>query len=222
MNLIQPNIERKAGNDLYTIGLIGLLIFVPLFVFRNLGMLDFWWWMSLNLTVVVSLSLLRDRKFRRELALDWSSRKSTKIFWGVVSAAALYLVFFVGNILVREVFHFAPQDIHSVYGFKGDASALRIALLMLLFIGPGEELFWRGFIQGNLSALMGKTTGFLLAVLFYTIIHVATGNLILILAALTGGLFWGWLYMRHQSMLLNMVSHIVWDISVFLLFPFGG
>ena len=198
------------------------MIFVPLFVFRNLGMLDFWWWMSLNLTVVVSLSLLRDRKFRRELALDWSSRKSTKFFWGVMAAAALYLVFFVGNILVREVFHFAPQDIRSVYGFKGDASALRIALLMLLFIGPGEELFWRGFIQGNLSALMGKTTGFLMAVLFYTIIHVATGNLILILAALTGGVFWGWLYMRHQSMLINMVSHIVWDISVFLLFPFGG
>jgi hypothetical protein len=222
MKLIGQNIERKAVNDLYTIGFTGLLIFVPLFVFRNLWVLDFWWWMSLNLTVVVSLSLLRDRTFRRELALDWSSRKGRKIFWGVVSAAVLYLVFFVGNILVREVFHFAPQDIRSVYGFKGDASPLRIALLMVLFIGPGEELFWRGFIQGNLSALMGRTNGFLLAVLFYTLIHVATGNLILILAALTGGLFWGWLYMRHQSMLLNMVSHIVWDITVFLLFPFGG
>jgi membrane protease YdiL (CAAX protease family) len=222
MKLTNQNIKRKATNDLYTIGFIGLLIFVPLFVFRNLGILDFWWWMSLNLTVVISLSLWRDRKFRQELLLDWSSRRQAKIFWGVASAAVLYLVFFVGNILVREVFDFAPQDIRSVYGFKGDASAWRIALLMLLFIGPGEELFWRGFIQGNLAALMGRTNGFLLAVLFYTIIHVATGNLILIVAALTGGLFWGWLYRQYQSMLLNMVSHIVWDISVFLLFPFGS
>jgi len=222
MKFKKPNIERKATNDLYTIGFIGLLIFVPLFVFRNLGILDFWWWMSLNLILVVSLSLLRDRSFRKELVLDGSSQKGRKILWGVVSAVVLYLVFFIGNWLVREVFQFAPENIRNVYGFKGSASALRIALLMLLFIGPGEELFWRGFIQGNLAGLMGKTNGFLLAVLFYTLIHLATGNLILILAALAGGIFWGWLYMRYQSMLLNMVSHIVWDISVFLLFPFVG
>jgi len=222
MRMSRQHIKRKATNDLYAIGFAGLLIFVPLFVFRQLGVLDFWWWMSLNLILVVSLSLFRDRWLRRELVLDWSARKGKKIFWGVVSAALLYLVFFVGNWLVREVFHFAPADISSVYGFKGDASALRIGLLMLLFIGPGEELFWRGFIQGNMEALMGKNNGFLVAVLFYTLIHVATGNLILILAALTGGLFWGWLYSRYQSMLLNMVSHIVWDIGVFLLFPFVG
>ena len=93
-------------------------------------------------------------------------------------------------------------------------------MLIILFIGPGEELFWRGFIQGNLTRLLGNRMGLVLAVMYYSIIHIATGNVVLIVAALTGGLFWGWLYLRYKSMLINIVSHLVWDVMVFLIFPF--
>jgi len=214
--------ERKPTGDLYPIGILGILLFVPLFVYRQLWILDFWWWMSLNLIILVSLSFVRDNSLRREQAADLQSRVWKKVLWGLASAVLLYLVFFVGNIIVRESLDFAGQDIRQVYGFKGQAGSWRIGLLMLFFIGPGEELFWRGFIQGNLSGLFGKIPGFWYGVFFYTLIHVVTGNLVLILAALTGGLFWGWLYMRYRSLLLNVVSHIVWDIAVFLFFPLGG
>ena len=117
---------------------------------------------------------------------------------------------------------FAGRDISQVYGFKGGAGIWRIGLLMLLVIGPGEELLWRGYVQGNLTRKYGRGKGLFLAVIIYIAIHIATGNLVLILAALTGGLFWGWMYMRYRSILMNSVSHVVWDVFVFLIFPFSS
>jgi membrane protease YdiL (CAAX protease family) len=43
----------------------------------------------------------------------------------------------------------------------------------------------------------------------------------LILAALIAGLFWGFMYYRYRSLLANVVSHTVWDVAVFLVFPFS-
>ena len=115
----------------------------------------------------------------------------------------------------------AGDGIADVYAFKGDAEGIRIGLLMLLVIGPGEEFFWRGFMQRHFQFRLGKWQGFLLATLIYTGVHVLTGNLMLIVAALVAGLFWGWMFMRYNSMVMNIVSHTIWDISVFLLFPFN-
>ena len=92
---------------------------------------------------------------------------------------------------------------------------------MMFVIGPGEELFWRGFLQRRLQGLLGRRIGWLLATGIYASIHLATGNPILVLAAGVCGAFWGWLYLRYRSMLLNAVSHTVWDIIIFILLPLG-
>jgi hypothetical protein len=202
--------------------ILALLLFIPLFVLRGIGAFDFWWWMSGNLVLLVTLVIATDKNYQNELIGDVKHKSAQKILFGFISAALLYGVFYIGNGLSRWMFDFAGRDISHVYDFKGDAEALRIGLLMLFIIGPGEELLWRGYIQGVLSKSYGKITGFLLGVFLYTLIHVATGNLILILAALVGGLFWGWMYLKYNSMLMNMVSHIVWDIAIFLLFPLAG
>jgi len=212
----------KNHTAFYIILILALIAFIPLFVYREIGIFDFWWWMSANLVVLVSLSYFTDETFRKELVNDFSKATPKKMFLGIISAAILYGVFFVGNHLVRWLFDFAGKDISDVYGFKGNAETIRIGLLMLFIIGPGEELLWRGYFQGVLSKNLGKYKGYLLAVAFYTLIHVATGNFILIVAALVGGLFWGWMYLRYQSMLINIISHIIWDIAIFLVIPLNG
>jgi hypothetical protein len=211
------------NNPLFFITVIlALVLFTPLFVLRGIGAFDFWWWMSTNLVILVTLTLTRDSSFRKELTVDITSQKGKKVLFGLISAFLLYLVFYAGNSIVRWMFDFAGRDISNVYGFKGDAGAWRVGLLMLFIIGPGEELLWRGYLQGTLASTLGKYKGYLFGVFLYTLIHVATGNLILIAAALVGGLFWGWMYMKYNSLLMNMVSHIVWDIGIFLLLPLNG
>lgn len=198
-----------------------LLLFSPMFVIRSIGGFDFWWWMSANLVFVISLSLWLDKGFSKILGRDFSVDIVRKATWGVLSAVVLYLVFFIGNYFSRLLFDFAGEGIAGVYRFKGNAESIRIAILMLVIIGPGEEIFWRGFLQRHLQNIFGNWSGFVIGVVLYTGVHVFTGNIMLILAALFAGVFWGWMYMKHSSVLMNSVSHTIWDIAVFLLVPFS-
>lgn len=205
---------------LFPFTLLAIFMFVPLFVIRTIGGFDFWWWMSSNLVVLIGLALLMERNYRLILSEDIGTDFIRKLITGILSAVILYAVFFVGDILSRHILGFAGQEIGKIYAFKGGAAPLRIVVLMVLLIGPGEELLWRGFLQRNLSLKFGKMIGFNLTMVIYTGVHLASGNIMLVVAALVCGLFWGWLYLRYQSMVVNMISHTLWDVAVFIVFPF--
>ncbi len=201
--------------------LLALALFVPLFLTQGIGPFDFWWWMTANLLVLLALVSWADVPWRRELASDLRDHPARKAVLAMASAGVLYAVFWLGDKATRYLLAGAAHDISAVYAFKGGAPALRIALLMVFVIGPGEELFWRGFLQRRLQDTLGPWSGWLLATAIYASIHVTTGNPILVLAAGVCGAFWGWLYLRYRSMFLNAVSHTVWDIVIFVLFPLG-
>ena len=139
---------------------------------------------------------------------------------GVLSAAALYAVFAAGRIAALRLFPFAGAEIGNVYALKAGVPVLRVALLIGLVIGPGEELFWRGFFQERVAATTKPLFGFVLTAMLYTAVHLAGGNIMLVLAAAVCGVFWGWLYLRFRSPVLNIVSHTLWDLAVFVIFPF--
>ena len=204
-----------------TTTLLAILLFVPLFITRGLGPIDFWWWLSANLIILISIVFFMDKSWRIAIAQDMAGNILYKIGLGVLSALLLYVVFFVGNFISRNIFTFAGSGIQDVYAFKMGISKFRIALLMIFIIGPGEELFWRGFLQRNLQIKAGKYLGFALATGIYTFIHLGSGNIMLVLAAGVCGLFWGYLYLRYNSMVLNVISHTLWDVTVFLCLPFN-
>lgn len=211
----------KGGAGGFGFGILAAALFVPLFIFRRLGPLDFWWWMSANIAVLVLAGAATDKGYVRSIAADVRSKTGRKIFFGGLSAAVLYGVFWVGNVASRALFAFAGGEIGAVYNFKAGASPVRILLLMALWIGPGEELFWRAFLQRRWQSRLGSVWGFLAATALYALVHVGSGNIMLVLAAAVCGLFWGALYLATGSFLLVAVSHTLWDLAVFVLFPFS-
>ena len=201
--------------------LLAIVLFVPLFITRGLGPIDFWWWMSANLILLTAMVAFLDPTWVQTIRQDIAGNIPFKIGMGILSALLLYGVFAVGNALSRNIFSFAGSGIQDVYAFKMSASNYRIAVLMIFIIGPGEELFWRGFLQRSLQSKAGKYLGFYLATGLYTLVHLASGNVMLVLAAGVCGLFWGYLYLRYGSVTLNVVSHTLWDVTVFLWLPFN-
>ena len=91
---------------------------------------------------------------------------------------------------------------------------------MIFVIGPGEEIFWRASLQRLCMDRWGDAPGWFISVALYSLVHLGSGNLMLVLAAAVCGLFWGWLYRRYRSIILVAVSHTIWDILVFIIAPF--
>jgi uncharacterized protein len=194
-------------------------LFIPLFIFHSIAGIDFWWWMSINISLLFLFTVLSDKSYLKILRNDLSLGIFHKIMLGILSAIILYVIFYLGNQVSRWIFTFAGEGINQVYAFKQDASTLRIILLMVLMIGPGEEVIWRGYLQRHWESRFGRRAGYFLSAAVYSLVHAASGNIMLIGAAGVCALFWGWIYLRYRSILLVAVSHTVWDLFIFIILP---
>jgi len=204
---------------------LGILLFLALCLFSGLFWLaqshkiDFWWGMSFNLVFLLALTISFQPNVFLLFYEEIKRKRWGPLILGLISAGFLYGLFWLAKIISPLILPSATKNIEAIYAFKEGASCWRIALLMVLVIGPGEELFWRATIQRLLANLFSPLSGYLLATFIYTTVHLATGNPLLIGAALVAGLFWGGLYLWQGSILTIVVSHTLWDILVFLLFP---
>jgi hypothetical protein len=144
---------------------------------------------------------------------------SRSVTVGLCSATLLYGIFFLGHTLSPYVIPGAHADVRSIYVLGAGTSRLAVLLLLLFITGPGEEIFWRGFLQESLMQRWGSGWGFLAGTLVYTCVHVFSLNLMLILAALVAGGFWGLLYLWKRDLTVQIVSHAVWTGLIFAVAP---
>ncbi len=171
----------------------------------------FWLKIGFSVVAVVAYSLIWQRP-------NLSFRPKSVIL-GVLSAAVLYLVFVIGNALAPLIIHGAPSQVGGIYGLGTGTSRILVALLLLFITGPGEEIFWRGFLQSRMQARWGAIPGYLAATAVYACVHVFSRNPILVLAALVAGAFWGGLYLWRRDVALLIVSHSLWSAFIFAMAP---
>ncbi len=138
---------------------------------------------------------------------------------GLASAAALYGIFRVGDRFARRVMPDGAADIADVYERRRMAPRWFIAPALALVIAPGEELFWRGLVNGYLMQRLGRVGGSALGAVIYGGIHLVTGNLTLSGAAGIAGAFWSLQYLFEGRLPSAVISHITWDIWIFLVQP---
>lgn len=199
--------------------LVALFVAVALGLWYFAFQTELWnFWARLSLAVGLlalwALVLTPDR-----WALFAFGRREVLI--GLLSALGLYLFFWVGKALSTAVLPFAAEQISSVYANKAQLSPVLIGLLLLFVLGPGEEIFWRGFVQRQLAEQWGGYAGWLATTAVYALVHLWTLNAMLVLAAAAAGLVWGWIYWRERNLTSVIISHALWDLSVFVLFPLG-
>ena len=138
---------------------------------------------------------------------------------GLATAAALYGIFRAGDRFARRVMPTGAQDIADVYERRRMAPRWFIAPALALVIAPGEELFWRGLVNGYLMQRLGRVTGSAVGALIYGGIHLITGNLTLTGAAGIAGAFWSLQYLFEGRLPAVIVSHVAWDVWIFLVQP---
>jgi membrane protease YdiL (CAAX protease family) len=172
---------------------------------------NFWLKIGFSVIVVFLYSLVYQRP---RLTFRFSS-----VLLGALSAAVLYGIFFLGRHLAPYVLPGSGSQVGDIYALGFGTNRILIFLLLFFITGPGEEIFWRGFLQARLMERWGKVTGAGAAAGFYAAVHIFSGNLVLTAAALVAGAFWGALYLWKRDLLLQIVSHSIWSSVIFALFP---
>jgi membrane protease YdiL (CAAX protease family) len=138
---------------------------------------------------------------------------------GLFSALILYSIFLLGNKLAPLILPGANTQVGGIYSLGVGANKVFIFLLLFFVTGPGEEIFWRGFLQDRLMEKWGKFTGYLITTALYAGVHVFSRNPMLILAALVAGAFWGFLYLWKRDLLVQITSHSFWSAVIFAVAP---
>ena len=165
----------------------------------------FWSRMTLTGAALGGLALASDPELR---GLRFRARD---VLVGLASAVGLYLVFQVGDRFARSRIPGGSGQIGDIYALRTLRPHAEIATRLATVIGPAEELFWRGFLQ--------KRIGYVPATLAYGGAHLVSANFTLIGAAGVAGAYWGVLRALGLSLPALIVSHIAWDIWIFIVAP---
>ena len=208
--------------------LIGIAVAATLWFYMfsqwTAGITNFWLTMAFSAVVLTTLTLAFTSDRRALLHVE---KPLLQIVIGIGIAVALWGVFWVGDKLSAMMFSFARPEVDAVYSMKDGSREWTIALLLLLVVGPAEELFWRGFVQRRWRVLLERRQfrfaadhAFVFTTLVYGLVHVWSFNFKLVMAALVAGAVWGFIYRLKPSLLPALViSHALWDALVFVIFP---
>ncbi|MDQ6726240.1 MAG: CPBP family glutamic-type intramembrane protease [Actinomycetota bacterium] len=134
---------------------------------------------------------------------------------GVAGAVVLYGVFWAGAAILRRWLPAIAAQVDELYTLRSVPTSEPLPIpLVLLLVGPCEELFWRGLVQAR--------AGFVVALACYAAVHLWERKAVLVLAAVAGGAFWGAVFAWRGTLVAPIVSHALWDLAVVVWFPFTG
>ena len=172
---------------------------------------NFWVKIGLSVMAVFLYSLLWQRP---KIYLQLRS-----FLLGLLSAAILYLIFLLGHKLALYLLPVSNAQVEGIYSLGVGTNRVLIFLLLFFITSPGEEIFWRGFLQDRLMKRWGTFPGYLITTIIYAGVHVFSLNPVLILAALVAGAFWGFLYLWKRDLLIQITSHSFWSAVIFAVAP---
>ncbi|HWO96783.1 MAG TPA: type II CAAX endopeptidase family protein [Bacillus sp. (in: firmicutes)] len=173
---------------------------------------DEWFWILFPFLYLILIAISMTAPFQARMSIK-------QLIAGALSGLALYGVFVFGY----RILLYTPLPIkgyvHDLYASIGPSVWWQHGLIWLII--AGEEFFWRFFIQKNVLGEFGTIKRILLATGLYTSVHLYSFNPLLILAAITGGIYWGWLYEKTRNIYTVIASHLVFDLFLLYILPFN-
>jgi uncharacterized protein len=195
-----------------------LILLLPLaFALYNLAFQDtavFWYMYTFALLVLISLSLISSKVYD-ELA-TWKS-----MIYGLGYGTIIYAIIAGGF----QVLKWLPVNIEgSVASFLSAFAPTSIwhYLLLMFIIVPGEEIFWRGYVQQKLKQYLPTVYAVLISALLFGL-ALGFGSFVPgVLAGIVTGIILGFLYEWKRSMPLLIIAHLVMIVLLFLVLPLSA
>jgi membrane protease YdiL (CAAX protease family) len=205
----EEQVARISGRH----ALVGMAGAMALWTAAFRGRSGFWAKMAAGVGSLGAYALYANPDLRRTRV------RPSDVARGVASAGLLYGVFQLGDRFARRVMPNGGAEIDDIYRKRGLAPDPLIAGALALLIAPGEELFWRGLLNRYLVQELNPVAGNAAGAIIYGAIHLVSGNLTLTGAAGVAGAFWSLEHLAQGRMAPLIVSHVAWDLWIFLVRP---
>ncbi len=97
---------------------------------------------------------------------------------------------------------------------------VRDLVYMVVFVGLGEELLFRGLVQRDMTALLGWRWGLVGASVMFGVMHLTWKSVPELGFTLFAGLVFGYLYHRTQSLTAPVIAHGVGNTILVAVMPY--
>lgn len=191
------------------IWLLPLSLYLYHLAFENTAI--FWYMYTFAILVLMSIALVNYSVF--DELKTWKS-----LIYGLMFGTAIYAVLASGYL----IFDALPLNV------EGPVAALQTLfaptsiwhyLLLMFVIVPGEELFWRGYIQQQLKKYMRLPFAIVGASLLFGAALAFSGIWPGVVAGIVAGMLLGLLYEWKRSMPLLIITHLVVLVFLFIILP---
>ncbi|MGN1402195.1 MAG: lysostaphin resistance A-like protein [Bacillus sp. (in: firmicutes)] len=201
-----------ASDSKFLLGLISAHIFIYI-TYQNTTV--FWYLYTATILVFISFAITVEKS-------DSEQQNFLKnLLYGAVSGLILYLLFFVGEYLINVLnMNGLAKEVASLYK-KFSPEMLWHYIVLFLLVIPGEEIFWRGFVQKKLMTRFSPFRTIIFSTALYTLPLLYSTNNALIMAGIAGGLMWSALYQWKKNLPAVIASHLVFDFLLIILLPFS-
>ncbi len=204
--------KRCATDVRLLLGIIGAHILIYM-AYHNDAV--FWYLYTATMLFCMSYAIVNNKNnLKNSLSL------TQNILYGLLSGIILYALFFIGSLLIDWLqLKDLAKDVKQLYKTFSPSSLWHYLVLFSIII-PGEEIFWRGYIQKRLDDFkLQPSLIVLLSAILYTLPMLYSQNLALVIAGSFAGLVWAILYQWKKSLPLVIVSHLVFDCILLIILP---
>ncbi|WP_270181215.1 CPBP family intramembrane glutamic endopeptidase [Alkalihalobacillus sp. CinArs1] len=170
----------------------------------------FWPVFSVTLAILIVISITTGKLVFKKIT-------GTDLIYIIVSALFLYGLSYVGIELIIWATPSLFDNMEQFYDIVQPVKPWHFISLILIVI-PGEEIYWRGYVQQQFKKYKSGDT-IVLATLLYAVAHLYSGAPLLIVAALVGGIVWGWIYEKRKNFWVPLLSHILFDLLILVFIP---
>lgn len=230
--------------------LAGIVVLVALgasqaFALPNAGSPKLFAWIGLPTLVLAAIGVARARRdgelYRRSSfdeggGLGWLNVRSGDFTRGFAGAAVLFGGAWAFTRVVMPAGSPRESWAARMYLQLGDPSTLRkevwLVAIALIVMAIAEELLWRGLVTSLLADLVGSSRAWVWSAVLYAVAHipsvwalkdpVAGYNPMILVAALSCGLAWGFMARRFERLFPSIVSHALFDWTVLMMFRLWG
>lgn len=171
----------------------------------------FWYTFTASMLFLISLSIIHE---------EFDNRQSffTNFTYGILSGLILFALFWLGSTIIHVFNLPLEREISQLYRYLSPTQLWQYIVLLFIII-PGEEMFWRGFVQKRIQKTSSITLSVLVSAVLYASVQIYSDTLLLPLAAFVSGIFWGYLYIWKKSLRLVIFSHLVFDLFLLVFYP---